>query len=168
MMEQAGKIQAFHKHRFTDPPMEAIHIGWERLSLLFSGLLSDLLGRGIKAESRREEPHRWKTAMASTPLGATELEALLDLAGASDWNREENGHGEGLPILETGQGICGKLMGKLLPFGLAQTCADGEGIWFIGGGALSPIVGADTGNAAFACPAEGQCPSGYKIQRPIG
>ena len=116
--------------KITDTPQQVIHIEWEALSDIFSKMLSGLLGKKIKAQSGREEYYYWIIRLIDTPLIKEELETLFDLAGADEWDREQNDCGE-FPILELCQGLCGKLMGKLLPFVPRSTMADSEGVWFI-------------------------------------
>lgn len=124
--------QAFAKYAITETPQPALYIEWEDLADLFTDLLREILGRlDITAGAAREEYYYWKIPL-ETPISQSELERIFDLVVASDWDRQETAYEEGFPIMELGEGLCKKLINKLLPFDLLSTRADDEGVWFIG------------------------------------
>lgn len=122
---------AFDRNRVDNKPQKAVFIEWYNLAYLFTDLLTDLLGRQIKADSAREEYYWWKVSLEE-PITPAELESLFELAQANDYDREENAYTDGFPIMELCQGVCNKLMSKLLSFSLVSTRADDDGVWFIG------------------------------------
>jgi hypothetical protein len=122
--------KAFEQNKLDSTPQRAHHTEWEMLSGLFSDLLSQLLGREIFAEALREEYYYWKIVL-SAPLSPDELEKLFVIAQASGYDREQNEF-EDFPITELSQELCSKIVDKLLPFDVAHTRADDEGVWFIG------------------------------------
>jgi hypothetical protein len=121
--------------RISDTPQQAIHIGWDDLSDIYSKLLSGILGRNIYAEAEREEYYYWLVATRDTPITQDELESIFSLADADDLDRDQNDF-EIYPIMELCQGLCGKLMNKLLPYGIVYARADEDGVWFIGDSAI--------------------------------
>jgi hypothetical protein len=124
--------QAFAKYAITEEPQQTIHIEWETLAHIFTDLLREILGRGdIRAHSAREEYYDWNIPLEPA-ISEVELEFIFDLVDASDWDRDASGHGDGFPVTELCEGLCKKVMKKLLPFDLISTRADDEGVWFIG------------------------------------
>lgn len=121
--------QVFYKLKVTDTPRQAIHIEWDDLSDTLSELLTGLLHRRIKAEALREEYYYWDTHLA-TPITDKELELLFMAGGANEFDRDENDYGM-YPTVELSQGLCSKLINKLLPFKSDCNRADDEGVWFM-------------------------------------
>ena len=119
----------FHEHRIPNTSMQAFYMECENLSALFTELLSDLFDRKIKAESGREDYYYWSISIYKTPITKEELELVFDLAGADELDHEQNNFGE-YPIMELCQGLCSKLMDKLLPYTSDYTLADDDGVWF--------------------------------------
>jgi hypothetical protein len=148
----------FHKHRIQDSPSCAIYIRWDNLEDIFSKLLLDLFCREIMVDSVREEYYYWKINLEDTPLDPKELESLFELAEASDWDREENEYNDGFPISELCQGLCNKIMDKLLPFSLILSRADEDGVWFIGDSAaptsefVAPDMNGESSKRCFEKP----------------
>ena len=124
-------MQALAKLQINDTPRQAIHIDWDDLSGIYSELLSAILGREIIAESDREEYYYWLIRLLDNPLEQGELETIFVSADAGELDREQNDFGD-YPILELCQGLCDKLMDKLLPYRIDHVKADYEGVWFIG------------------------------------
>ena len=125
-----------HKQLFADlqiggTPKHTIHVEWKALSDTFTALLSGILDREIRAYAEREEYYYWNIAIREAPITQEELEIIFALAGADILDRETNDYGE-YPIMELCQGLCSKLINKLLPYGVDYTLADDEGVWFIG------------------------------------
>lgn len=122
---------AFDRYSVNDKPQQVIYVKWYSLDSLFTNLLTDLLGRSIKANTAREDYYWWKVTLEE-PITPVELERLFELIQASKYERDENAYTDGFPIMELCQGLSNKLMNKLLPFTLVSTRADDDGVWFIG------------------------------------
>jgi hypothetical protein len=139
-MENSNLIPAhdrvFAELQIDDTPQQAIHIGWEYLSDIYYKLLSGILGRNIYADAERDEYYYWLVVMCDTPITQDELESIFLLAGADELDRDQNDFGI-YPITELCQGLCGKLMNKLLPYSIDYARADEDGVWFIGAGAIT-------------------------------
>ena len=118
--------QVFNKLKVTDASCQAIHIEWDDLSDTFSELFTGLLCRKIEAEALREEYYYWEVSLA-TPITDMELEVLLKVGDADDLDSDQN-ENAGYPINELCQGLCSKLINKLLPFKADCTRADNEGV----------------------------------------
>ena len=142
-MNKITKEEAFAKHSFGEAEAHwlktAIHIDWENLEDTFSQLLSDLLGRDIRAESERQEYYYWKIGFrGESILTEDELNTLFDAVNLDLDEREkmrgEPGYDYDYPGYEVGElpeELCCQLMNELLPFTLSVTRADDEGVWFI-------------------------------------
>lgn len=110
---------------------KAVHIEWLDLNHYIARLLTDILGKNIYADTLREEYYYWKISFPE-PITPEELETLLVLTQASDYDRDANKNEDGFPIGELDESLCNKLMNKLLPFELSSSRADDNGVWFIG------------------------------------
>ena len=131
--------EVFAKHKFGEDETHwlktAVHIDWENLNDTFSQLLSDLLGRRVDAEAEREEYYYWLVRLyPDSHICQSELETLLTSADASELDREDNDIWDGGKVEYLSEGLCNRLMNKLLPFRVDCTRADAEGVWFIGAG----------------------------------
>lgn len=124
------EVSAFEQHKLTGGIQKAIHLSWDRLDAVLSGLLTSLLGKDINAYSERDGHYYWLLSL-DDDMTPEDLDALLTISGATDFDRDANDF-YGAPILELSEGLCNKLMGKLLPFRLELSLADGDGVWFIG------------------------------------
>lgn len=109
----------------------SVHIEWNELQKTASQKLSDLLGRDIIAESRRDEYYYWGFYILRTPLSKEEIEKLFAIMDADDYDRDSNDFGE-YPITEINQGLAEKIMADELPFTPNHSHADDEGVWFFG------------------------------------
>lgn len=124
--------KTFAKHTIREKTQLAIHIGWIELSNLLTDLLQEVLNRSdIQGEVAREDFYYWKVVLEAA-ITEAEQEFLFELLSASEWDREESTYSDEFPIMELGEGICKKLMDKVLPFELEITRADDNGVWFIG------------------------------------
>lgn len=130
-MNKAGYDFVFENHKITEKPQPSLYLEWDELADLFTDLLTGLLGRNIEAGSKREEFYYWNISL-ETPLTQEELEVVFESAAADELDLEQNMYEEGCPIYELTQGICSKLISKLLPFNLIACRADDEGVRFIG------------------------------------
>jgi hypothetical protein len=107
-----------------------MYVEWKDLDRIFKGILTALLKRDVEADSKREEFYYWGIDL-TTPISKDEIEIIYTAADACDYDREANEFGE-YPIQELCEGLCNKLMSKILPFTLDMTRADDGGVWFIG------------------------------------
>jgi hypothetical protein len=131
-------VPAHEQYKVTKAPRQTIHISWDGLGNLFNNVLTSLLNRDIRVDVQREEYYYWK-AVLHDPLTLEELEKLFELFQASDHDMDANDFGE-YPIMELSEGLCKKLMAKLIPFKLDSTRADDDGVWFIGNETQKEIV----------------------------
>ncbi len=89
------------------------------------------LSREILAEVNSQKYYCWEASLF-TPITSAETDILFEITQASDCDRDENLYDEDSLITELCEGLCKKLIAKLLPFDLKLTRADDEGVWFIG------------------------------------
>jgi hypothetical protein len=130
MKYMPNQIDIYKNLMISDLPKQAIHIAWGDLDNIFTELLTMLLGRTIKINAKREEFYYWCTEL-SEPISKEELETLFSIVEADELEQEQNEFDE-YPLLELSEGLCKKLINKLLVFNLEHTRADDEGVWFIG------------------------------------
>lgn len=109
----------------------SVHIGWDRLGELGCKYLSELLGREIYAESKREEYYYWGFNIDKTPLSKEEIEMLFLVTGADEHDRDSNDFGD-YPIMEINQGLAEKMLAPALLFIMSSSHADDNGVWFFG------------------------------------
>jgi hypothetical protein len=128
--ENTEATSMFEQFKITKAPRNAIHISWSVLDSLFSSLLTALLGRDIRVDVGREEYYYWMANLLDS-ITFEELEILHSILQASESDKDTNDFGE-YPVVELSEGLCNKLIDKLLPFGLDSSRADDDGVWFIG------------------------------------
>jgi hypothetical protein len=133
----ASQESIFASLKIENTSQQSLFIEWGELSDIFSVLLSGLLNRKIETRAEREE-YYWLIDLYDTPLTWEELGILFTAANADEWDRDQNDFGD-YPITELCQGLCNKLMKKLLPYGIDATTADDGGVRFIGSAETSIV-----------------------------
>ena len=102
-----------------------------------SELLSNLLGRDIRAEGKRSEFYDWSIDISNDPITKSELEILYAIIGASEYDKEiqtdtNEYHDVKSDITELCQRILNKLFSKIMPFEVSASHSDDDGVWFFG------------------------------------
>ena len=129
-LERSDFEQVFSAHRVTDiVSRQTIHIEWGDLGVILSNLLTRLLHREIEVEALLNEYYDW-CACLSPHISKEEFELLIRAADADELYRVQKDFGE-FPAMELRQGLCNKLMSKLLPFKVGYSRTNDEGVWFI-------------------------------------
>jgi hypothetical protein len=123
--------QALANNAIAETPQNAIHIEWDDLANTFHELLTDLFGREICAKAERADYYYWEIDLPE-PISPEDAEALFTITQATEYERDDTLLGYGSPVTTLGEGLCKKLMDKILPFHLITTIVDDEGVWFIG------------------------------------
>ena len=114
----------------------AVHMDHEDIDDNASELLSGIFGRNIYAEGKRSDFYDWGIKIFNEPISEAELEILYEITGATDYDKEiqsyETEDEDGGSITELCQRIAQKLFSKIMPFEIAVSHSDEEGIWLFG------------------------------------
>ena len=125
-----NSARIFSYNRINEMLKTAMYLEQKDLDLIFKGILTTLLKRDVGAESKREEHYYWGIDINGKIL-KEEIEVIFNFADASDYDRDANDYGE-YPIQELCEGLCNKIVSKILPFSIEISRADEHGVWFIG------------------------------------
>lgn len=123
----------FLDNHIYDHPCFSLHQSWEALADFASTLLTGLLGREIEAHIARSDYYYWAIDLTQTPLTEAETRTLADAARTSDAEMETQFEGIDFPLCELRQEFAALLLAWAMPFQVASTHADDEGVWFMSG-----------------------------------
>ena len=114
----------------------AVHMFHEDIDDNAAELLSGILGRNIYAEGKRSDFYDWGINIFNEPMTASELEILYEIIGATDYDKkiqsDETENEDDGSITELCQRVAQRLFSKIMPFEVAISHADEEGIWLFG------------------------------------
>lgn len=133
-MEQKYK-DLFTSLSFQTNFRPAVHLEHIKINDYASGLLSGILERDICAEGERSDFYDWSITITG---GVTkdELEKLYDVIGADEHDRYtqecEAGENDDDSAAELIQRVSNKLFTQIMPFKIAVSFADEDGVWFFG------------------------------------
>ena len=128
--ESINTNKIFSDLKVPDIPVPATHINWDRLSDIFTDMLSALLGRKITAEAIRADHYEWSVILTDTVIFLDDIRSLKTLTN-KDW-LDYNVKYEETGTEDVDGDLCGGLMARLLPFRLECSFADDNGVWFVG------------------------------------
>ena len=127
--------ELFQSLSFQKEFRPAVHLHYTQIDDYASKLLSGILSRDIYSESKRSDFYDWSIKFYDDSVTETELEILYNVLGANEYDREMQSYeAEGVDsINELCQRISNRLFSKIMPFEVAMSIADDDGVWFLGG-----------------------------------
>lgn len=112
----------------------AMRIESENLDILASRLLSEYMGREIRArysQAADEHPDYWGLRIDETPLSQDELELLFTVVEADDDAKSSTDIGL-YPVVEICRGVAEALVSRELPINVVHSIGCTHGVWFFG------------------------------------